>query len=294
MADKVRFQLHPWLADPRREPAVMGVLNITPDSFSDGGLWQDPSAAVDRALAMVSEGAAVIDVGGESTRPGSQPVPENEQARRIIPVISALAKASPVPISVDTTRASVAESAIDVGAVIVNDISAGRDDPRLLPVVARRGAVLSLMHMQGTPATMQANPTYENVTDEVRRFLLDRLKVAQEAGVDPRNVILDPGIGFGKTDAHNLTLLAELRTIAAIGRPLLVGTSRKGFIGRITGESDPADRRFGTAATIAWAVANGAALLRVHDVEPMVGVVRMIRAIQKASSGENQANFPAP
>ncbi len=294
MVDPAHFQLHEWLADPRRNPAIMGVLNVTPDSFSDGGQWIDPAIAVDRALAMVAEGAAVIDVGGESTRPGSQPVAEDEQVRRIVPVIRAIAKASLVVISIDTTRAKVAEAALDAGAMLVNDVSAGRDDEQLIPLVARRGAVLSLMHMQGTPATMQVRPTYQNVTDEVRSFLLNRLKFAQNAGVDPLRILLDPGIGFGKTDAHNLALLAELKTLAEIGRPLLVGTSRKGFIGRITGETDPADRRFGTAATVAWAIANGATMLRVHDVEPMARVMRMIRAIQNASSDENRANHPAP
>ncbi len=270
-----------WLADSDRPPIVMGILNVTPDSFSDGGQWLDSSAAADRAAQMLAEGAAIIDVGGESTRPGSLPIPADEQIRRVVPVIRQIAKAGGAILSIDTTLAAVAEAAIDAGATIVNDVSAGLADEKLLPLVAARGVAVALMHMQGTPATMQHNPTYSDVTAEVKLFLAARLLAAERAGISPARVMLDPGIGFGKTVAHNLQLLRDLRLLTELGRPLLVGTSRKGFIGAITGETDPADRRFGSAATVAWSIANGAGIVRVHDVEPMVRVVRVVRAIQR-------------
>jgi dihydropteroate synthase len=199
----------------------------------------------------------------------------------VVPVIAALRKqGAAVTVSVDTTRAAVAGAALDAGADVVNDVSAGRDDPALLPLVARRGAAVVLMHMQGTPATMQDDPRYEDVTREVADFLRVRAAAATQAGVDERRVLLDPGIGFGKTADHNLQLLRQLADLSALGRPLVVGTSRKGFIGKVTGVADPARRLFGTAATVAWAVANGAAVVRVHDVGPMSQVARMVRAIQ--------------
>ena len=283
-----------WLKATRRRPLVMGVLNVTPDSFSDGGRFVGEHAvdtAADAALAMLDEGADLIDIGGESTRPGSLPVSEEEQLRRVIPVLQALGAAvrrlqaperGVMTFSIDTTRASVAEAALDAGAHIVNDVSAGRDDPRMLSMIARRGAVAVLMHMQGTPATMQVNPVYGDVTQEVTTFLSERLELAISAGIDPSNIILDPGIGFGKTPSHNLKLLRDLRAIIALGRPVLVGTSRKSFIqaaaGR-TGRTAP-DRLFGTAATVAWAIGCGAAMIRVHDVGPMSQVSRVIEAIQ--------------
>jgi dihydropteroate synthase len=274
------FDLHQWLDDPQREPIVMGVLNVTPDSFSDGGRWIDPGAAAEQAERMLAEKAAIIDVGGESTRPGSTPVDEPEQIRRVAPVIERIARLRGAVVSIDTTRAAVARAALDAGASLVNDVSAGRDDPAMLPLVAERRVAVALMHMQGTPATMQRNPTYSDVTAEVRQFLAARLAAAVAAGVDAARVILDPGIGFGKTDAHNLQLLRDLPALAEIGRPLLVGSSRKAFIGRITGEADASDRLAGTTATVVWSVVHGASILRVHDVEPMVRAIRMIRAIQ--------------
>jgi dihydropteroate synthase len=272
-----------WLQQPRqrRRPLVMGVLNVTPDSFSDGGRFADPAAAADQALRMVSEGADLIDVGGESTRPGSQPVPEAEQVRRVVPVLRAVRAGSNIVCSIDTTRAAVAEAALDAGAAVVNDISAGLDDPLLLPLAACREAPLVLMHMQGTPATMQVQPRYANVMAEVREFLLSRAEAAKTAGIAPYRILLDPGIGFGKAQEHNLALLRELSGLTgSVGeRPVLVGVSRKGFIGRITGVAEPAECRFGTAAAVAWSIANGAAMVRVHDVGPMSQVVRMIGAI---------------
>ncbi len=270
-----------WLRDPARRPLVMGVLNVTPDSFSDGGQFDQAEAAVNHARAMVGSGAHLIDIGGESTRPGSSPVPEDEQIRRVVPVVGAIQTLSlPVTISIDTTRAAVAEAALDAGAHVVNDVSAGRDDPGLLPLLAARRVPVILMHMQGTPVTMQADPHYADVTADVIAFLKDRVAAAVSAGIDPSDVLVDPGIGFGKTLRHNLELLRRLRELAdALEKPVVLGTSRKGFIGHITGEDEPSHRLFGTAATVAWGVANGAGVLRVHDVGPMTKVARMIDAI---------------
>jgi dihydropteroate synthase len=261
-------------------PLVMGILNVTPDSFSDGGKFTTIDSAVTRAKQMVADGADWIDVGGESTRPGSMPVAEAEQVARVVPVIAAIRAIMAISISIDTTRARVAEAALDAGATVVNDISAGRDDPALLPLVAGREVPMILMHMQGTPATMQKNPVYGDVVTEVRNFLFDRLSYAKTIGIDPADVLLDPGIGFGKTVSHNLQLLNRLSELQSLGCPLVVGTSRKGFIGAVTGETG--DRLFGTAATVAWAAANGAAIVRVHDVAAMSSVVKMVRAMRDA------------
>lgn len=259
---------------------VMGVLNVTPDSFSDGGRFFDPGAAREAAERMCQEGAEIIDIGGESTRPGAGRVDVAEQIRRIMPVFKAIGGRVGALLSVDTTRAAVAEAALDAGASIVNDISAGRDDGEMLGVVGKRRAGLVLMHMQGEPATMQANPQYQNVVEDVTRFLEQRMEAALAAGVHLERILLDPGIGFGKTLQHNLELLRELRRLRALGRPVVVGTSRKGFIGQLTGEREPSRRMMGTAASVAWSVINGAAVVRVHDVGEMVQVVRVVQAIQ--------------
>jgi dihydropteroate synthase len=261
----------------------MGVLNVTPDSFSESGRFADRDAAVAHARAMVAAGADLIDVGGESTRPGSLPVAPEEQIRRVVPVLQALWGEQSVLFSIDTTRASVAAAALEAGASIVNDISAGRDDPDMFALVAKRAAPLVLMHMLGQPSTMQDNPRYDDVVSDVAHFLQSRLAKAMQCGIDAKRVLFDPGIGFGKTLEHNLQLLQHTATLASLGRPLVVGTSRKRFIGTITNEPDPAKRLFGTAATIAWTVANGATIVRVHDVGPMRQVVQMIRAIQLGS-----------
>lgn len=268
-----------WLADAQRRPLAMGILNVTPDSFSDGGTYAAPDQAVAAARAMADSGAALIDIGGESTRPGAHRISPKEQIGRVLPVIQRLAGRVNAVLSIDTTRAEVARAALDAGALLINDISGGTEDPAMLPLAAQRQAPIVLMHMQGQPATMQADPHYGDVVREVKQYLADRLEAAARAGIRPENVLLDPGIGFGKTADHNLTLLRELRQLTQLGRPLLLGTSRKGFIGRITGETDAAQRLFGTAATVAWCVANGAAIVRVHDVAAMVKVVRMIAAI---------------
>jgi dihydropteroate synthase len=277
-----------WLADPRRPPLVMGVLNVTPDSFSDAGRWADPLAAVTHARQMADAGADLMDIGGESTRPGSQRVPADEQIRRILPVVETLMReiGQRCVLSIDTTLAPVAKAALDAGATVINDISGGSDDRTMFDLAASRRSPIVLMHMQGQPATMQLNPAYTDVVQEVRSFLLERAQAAIRTGVPRTHVLLDPGIGFGKNVNHNLELLRHLSRLAELGHPLVLGTSRKGFIGRIAGEPEPSQRLFGTAATVAWCVANGAAIVRVHDVEPMSKVVRVIRAIQVGWNSE--------
>jgi dihydropteroate synthase len=268
-------------------PAVMGIVNVTPDSFSDGGQFLDAGRAVEHGLALAAAGAAVLDVGGESTRPGSQPVPADEQLRRIVPVIRRLAAESGVAVCVDTTAASVAAAALDAGASVVNDITAGRD-PEMLALVAEAGASYVFMHMQGTPATMQDAPHYDDVVAEVGAFLAERREAAEAAGIAAGALMADPGLGFGKTVAHNLTLLARLdEVVRAAGVPVLVGPSRKGFVGvagGVPGAPLPVDQREeATLATVMWALDRGASMVRVHDVAPAVETVRLFRAMLAAS-----------
>ena len=269
-----------WLRDPARRTLVMGVLNVTPDSFSDGGRFADASIAVAHAREMVAQGADLIDIGGESTRPGAPRISAEEQISRIIPVIERL-KDLPAILSVDTTRAAVAAAALDAGARLVNDISGGSDDPALLPLVASRGVPIVLMHMRGQPSTMQQLTDYRDVVVEVKGHLASLRDAALAAGIERHRILLDPGIGFAKRMDHNLTLLRHLQSFTDLGQPLLLGTSRKSFIGRITDEPEPSHRIFGTAASVAWCAANGASIVRVHDVDSMAKVVRMTRAIQK-------------
>ncbi len=260
-------------------PLVMGVLNVTPDSFSDGGRYLDPDAAVKHALEMVEEGADLIDIGAESSRPGAEPVSEAEELHRLIPVVQEVCRHVSVPVSVDTTKAAVARAAIEAGAAVVNDISAGQADPAMTGVVAEAGAGLVLMHRQGTPQTMQRAPQYGSVVDDVRDFLRGRMQAAEQAGIAAEQILLDPGIGFGKNLEHNLTLLAGLDAFQSLGRPILVGVSRKAFIGEVLGRRTD-DRLMGTAAAVAAALLRGAGMVRVHDVKAMQDVVRMIHAIQ--------------
>jgi dihydropteroate synthase len=261
-----------------RRTLVMGVLNVTPDSFSDGGRFADPARAVAHALAMVEAGADVIDVGGESSRPGARQVGEAEEARRVVPVIRELARELGVPISVDTTRASTAEAALDAGAAIVNDISALRFDPALATVAARYRAGLVLMHMRGDPKTMQKLPPSDDILAEVERDLLEALTVAEERGVPPEAILLDPGIGFGKTVEQNVELLARLSRLARLDRPVLVGTSRKSFLGALTGR-ETGRRLAATVASVAAAALRGAHVVRVHDVAEAVDAVRVADAV---------------
>jgi dihydropteroate synthase len=259
----------------------MGVLNVTPDSFSDGGRFLDPERAVEQGRRLAEEGAVVLDVGGESTRPGAQPVSEAEELERVLPVIRDLAAELTIPLSIDTTKAGVAEAALAAGATWVNDVSACRVDGRMLSVVAEHGARVVLMHSQGGPQEMQTSPTYENPTEEVSHFLRSRAAACLEAGVDPDQILIDPGIGFGKRLEHNLALMRELPTLRSLGVPLLVGVSRKSFIGHVTGSEDPAlwrggapddepsGRMGGTAAALSACVLGGAEYLRVHDVAVM-------------------------
>jgi dihydropteroate synthase len=247
----------------------MGVLNVTPDSFSDGGLYLDSGAAVEHGTALAAEGAAILDIGGESTRPGAMPVGEQEELRRVIPVIEGLTAALGADgpqISIDTSKSAVARAAIDAGAGLVNDVSAFRGDPLLAGLVAERGCDCCLMHMLGEPRTMQADPRYDDVVDDVKAFLVERMEFAVREGIAEERILLDPGIGFGKTLEHNLELLRRLDELVAIGRPLVIGTSRKSFLGRLTGRSDPGERVGGTIATNVIAYERGARVFRVHDV----------------------------
>jgi dihydropteroate synthase len=250
-------------------PVVMGVVNVTPDSFSDGGAFADAEAAVAHGRALAAEGAGILDVGGESTRPGAAPVPELEEARRVVPVVGGLVAAgTEAMVSVDTSKAAVARAALEAGARIVNDVTALRGDPAMAGVVAESGAGLCLMHMRGEPRTMQEDPRYDDVVGEVKAFLEARLAAAVDAGIAEERVLLDPGIGFGKTTAHNLELLRRLDEIVALGRPVVIGTSRKSFLGRLTGR-EVGERVPGTIATNVMALQKGASVFRVHDVAPV-------------------------
>ena len=264
---------------PLARPLVMGILNITPDSFSDGGQYLSPDEAVERALSLEAEGADLLDIGGESTRPGSPEVPAEEELRRVLPVIEALAGRLAIPISIDTWKAQVAQGALTAGAEIVNDISGLRFDPLLADVAAQHQAGLVLMHTRGRPQTMQQDTAYDDLLGEVSSGLLASAERACAAGVAAERIVLDPGIGFAKDLQGNLELLRRLEELTGLGFPLLVGASRKSFIGRTLGRDNPQDRLFGTAATVALAVASGASVLRVHDVRAMREVIEMTCAI---------------
>lgn len=260
---------------------MVGIVNVTPDSFSDGGLYLDPDAAVAHAQRLIDEGADILDIGGESTRPGASPVTTDEELRRVLPVIRKLARSCTVPLSVDTRKAEVARQALDAGAVMVNDVTAMTGDPDMAGVISERRAFVCLMHMQGTPQTMQLQPHYDDVVLEVREYLAGRAGYAKGAGIHPSRIILDPGIGFGKTLEHNLDLLRNLGCIADLGYPVMVGTSRKSMIGMLLGGAPPEDRLEGTAATVAASILYGASLVRVHDVAQMARVARVAHAIAR-------------
>jgi dihydropteroate synthase len=256
----------------------MGVVNVTPDSFSDGGEFLHADAAVAHAKRLAAEGAAIVDVGGESTRPGAEPVPEDVELQRVVPVVERVAQAGGPRVSIDTAKLAVAEAAIQAGARIVNDVTAFRGAPELAGLVASIGATCCLMHMQGEPRTMQADPHYDDVVSEVKAFLEERLAFAVGEGVPEAHVWLDPGIGFGKTVDHNLELLRRLDEIVAIGRPVVIGTSRKSFLGKLTGRPEK-ERLGGTIATNLLAFEKGASIFRVHDVAPVVDALKVAGAV---------------
>jgi dihydropteroate synthase len=272
----------------------MGVVNVTPDSFSDGGLFLDAAAAVEHGRRLVEEGAAILDIGGESTRPGSDSVPEDEELRRVLPVVEELAgtagpaagAGAPPRLSIDTTKSGVARAAIAAGASIVNDVSAFRFDPELAGVVAEAGVDCCLMHMLGEPRTMQDDPRYNEVVSDVKAFLEERLAFAVSEGIAEERVWLDPGIGFGKTVEHNLELLRRLDEIVAIGRPVVIGTSRKSFLGKLAGGRGAADRIPGTIATNVVALERGATVFRVHDVAPNADALIVAAATFSLDVGE--------
>jgi dihydropteroate synthase len=258
---------------------IMGIVNVTPDSFSDGGRFADPGRAVEHALAMVADGADILDIGGESTRPGAEPVGEAEELRRVLPVIRALRSQSQVLISIDTMKASVARAALDAGADIINDVTGLRGDAAMVRLAAERDCGLVAMHMIGDPQTMQTAPHYENVVTEVRAYLEERLRILTAAGIAPERIALDPGFGFGKTLEHNLSLLRHLPQLAIGDRPLLIGVSRKSMIGKVLHSTDMADRHWPTIALTAYAREHGARIIRVHEVKPNAQALRMIEAI---------------
>jgi dihydropteroate synthase len=267
----------------------MGVVNVTPDSFSDGGLFLDPERAIEHGRALVAEGADVLDVGGESTRPGAAAVPEDEELARVLPVIEGLAEAG-ASISIDTSKLAVADAALAAGASIVNDITALRAAPEIGALCAERGVELVLMHMQGSPRTMQEDPTYDDVVGDVKAFLAERMQFALAEGVAEEQIWLDPGIGFGKTVDHNLELLRRFAELTELGRPLVVGTSRKTFIGKLTG-AEVDERLGGTVASCALALAGGARMLRVHDVRAVREGMTVAAAILAATE-ETNADTP--
>jgi dihydropteroate synthase len=267
------------LIDLSRRGLIMGVLNVTPDSFSDGGRFFDPAVAVARGIEMAKEGAQIIDVGGESTRPGADPVGEDEEKRRVLPVIEQLSGRIDSFISIDTSKAGVAKAALEAGARIVNDVSGGRADPEMLPLIARSKAALVIMHMQGNPKTMQVAPSYANVVDEVANFFRQQYACALECRIDPMGIAFDPGIGFGKTLEHNLELLRAVDRLRVEGRPIVIGVSRKSFLAKLAGSSGNGDRGDATVALTALLRSRGADVFRVHDVAPNVQALRLTEEI---------------
>ena len=277
--DHFVWRVGPHILDCRKRTYVMWIVNVTPDSFSDGGRYVDPEVAVSRGLEMVSEGADILDIGGESTRPGSDPVSVEEERDRVLPVIKRLAAETGVPLSIDTRKHEVAGAAIEVGATIVNDVTAGAD-PHMFRVAREGGAGLVLMHMRGEPKTMQAETDYDDVVAEVKAYLADRVRAAVEEGVEWDRLAIDPGLGFAKTTEQSLRLMKETEEFLELRRPLLVGPSRKSFIGDVLG-TEVTERTEGTAGAVAWMVSRGAHVVRVHDVKEIVRVVRVVDAIAR-------------
>lgn len=268
--------------DFSKKTHLMGVLNVTPDSFSDGGIFFDKARAVYRGLEMSRAGASIIDIGGESTRPGSEPVSADEELNRVIPVIKELAPQLDIPLSIDTSKPAVAKEAVKAGASMINNIMGVPLEEQMASVAALYDVPIVLMHIKGLPRTMQENPVYENLTEEIIASLEDSIAVAEQCGVDPQKIIIDPGIGFGKTVLHNIEILKGLRNLKVLGKPILVGPSRKSFIGTILGIDKPAQRLMGSAAAVAASVVNGADILRVHDVKEMAEFCRLLDKIFKS------------
>lgn len=268
----------------------MGVVNTTPDSFSDGGLYKEPPRAIDRAMQLAIQGADIIDIGAESSRPGADPVSAEEEMKRAIPVIMGVKEKAPIKISIDTYKSEVAERAIEAGASMVNDISAMTADPQMVKVVADSGVDVILMHMLGTPRTMQVDPCYDDVLDEVCEYLSERTKYAIENGVDKEKIYVDPGIGFGKRLVDNLTLLAGIKEIKKLGFPVVIGTSRKSFIEKIIGKKPPSERLLGSLGSFAWAAIEGADILRVHNISETYETIAVVEAIKEHSTLEREVN----
>jgi dihydropteroate synthase len=278
----LRLAFKDFSFDFSKRTFIMGILNVTPDSFSDGGSFMKADAAVEHAISMIEEGADIIDIGGESTRPGSDTIPVSEELERVIPVIEKLSDMSGVPISIDTYKADVAQKAIDAGASIVNDISGLRFDPEMPGVVSGNEVPVVLMHIKGTPKNMQANPIYGNLIEEIIEYLEESMTIAEKEGINEDKIIVDPGIGFGKTFEDNLEIINRLSEFKRLGKPILIGTSRKAFIGKILGDAPVGDRIEGTAAAVAISIMHGANIVRVHDVAEMKRVARVSDAIKSS------------
>jgi dihydropteroate synthase len=270
-----------YCLDFSQKTHIMGILNVTPDSFSDGGQYFDKSAAIKRAIQMAEDGADIIDIGGESTRPGSQPLAVEEELRRTLPVIEALTKEINIPISIDTYKSEVAKRALDAGAAMVNDISGLRFDPEMPKVVSAYKVPVVIMHIKGAPKDMQKNPVYEALIPEIMDYLRESIRSAKESGIAEDMIIIDPGIGFGKTFEHNLEIIYNLYNFTLLEKPVLIGLSRKAFIGKILADAAAGDRLEGTAAAIAISIINGANIIRVHDVKEMVKVAKVASAVKR-------------
>ncbi|MGH2573163.1 MAG: dihydropteroate synthase [Actinomycetota bacterium] len=289
--NRLLWRVGPHTLECESRTLVMGILNVTPDSFSDGGRFFDPEVAVTAGIEMVRDGADILDVGGESTRPGSDPVPVESELDRVVPVIKRLAAEVSVPISIDSRKPEVVRRALEAGAAIVNDVTAG-SDPGMFEVVRRADVGMVLMHMRGEPKSMQRLTDYEDVVEDVKAFLRKRVEAAAGAGIEPERLAIDPGLGFAKTTDQSLLLMKEIDALADLGRPVLVGPSRKSFIGDVLG-TEVGQRMEGTAGAVAWMAARGAHVVRVHDVKEMVRVVRVVDAIRRAGKGDPSGEGPA-
>ncbi|MEC4684582.1 MAG: dihydropteroate synthase [Nitrospirota bacterium] len=277
----MRLSFRNFSLDFSQKTYVMGILNVTPDSFSDGGQFLDGSSAIERALRMEAEGADIIDIGGESTRPGSEPVSLEQELRRTVPVIEAIAGRLRIPVSIDTYKSEVARRAIEAGAAMVNDISGLRFDPEMAPTLSQYDVALVLMHIKGTPRNMQKNPVYTDLFPEITDYLKEGINIATECGIAKERIVIDPGIGFGKTLEHNLQIINNLDRLSPLCRPVLIGASRKSFIGRILNNAPASERLEGTASAVAISVMKGANIVRVHDVREMARVVKVADAIRR-------------